>query len=250
MLGGYMGKVLRVDLTRRGVAEETIPEATLRAYIGGSGLGARILFDETSVTTDALAPENRLLFLTGPLTGVTIPTSGRHAVIAKSPLGQWGEADCGGTFGNELKRAGIDGIVFEGQAEEPMYLLIEDSAVSLQDARGEWSRDTFEPGPSGVHALRRGRLEPEAPLQPSAGNDPQGRHLAAPDLARATPRRRRRELSARSSGDAGRVLRLPGLDARGNSHTNEARGVGPCGRREEPGSLNREAPETPQGEKG
>ena len=144
MLGGYMGRFLRVDLTARRIADETIPEPTLRAYIGGSGLGARLLFDKTARDTDPLGPENRLLFLTGPLAGVTIPTSGRHAVIAKSPLGIWGEADCGGTFGNELKRAGIDGIVFEGQADRPVYLLIADGAASLEDGREVWGRDTFE----------------------------------------------------------------------------------------------------------
>lgn len=144
MRGGYMGRFLRVDLTTRRIADETIPESTLRAYIGGSGLGARLLFDETTRDTDPLGPENRLLFLTGPLAGVTIPTSGRHAVIAKSPLGIWGEADCGGTFGNELKRAGIDGILFEGQADRPVYLLIADGAASLEDAREVWGRDTFE----------------------------------------------------------------------------------------------------------
>jgi aldehyde:ferredoxin oxidoreductase len=144
MLGGYMGKHLRVDLAARRVAEEQIPEATLRAYIGGSGLGARLLFDETGRDCDPLGPENRLMFLTGPLTGVTIPTSGRHAVVAKSPLGTWGEADCGGTLGHELKRAGIDGIVFEGRAAEPVYLLIQDGTASLEDARGLWGRDTFE----------------------------------------------------------------------------------------------------------
>ncbi len=144
MLGGYMGRLLRVNLTERRIADETIPEATLRAYIGGSGLGARLLFDETTRTTDPLGPENRLLFLTGPLTGVTIPTSGRHAVIAKSPLGIWGEADCGGTFGHELKRAGIDGIIFQGHAEQPLYLLIADGKASLEDARELWGRDTFE----------------------------------------------------------------------------------------------------------
>jgi aldehyde:ferredoxin oxidoreductase len=144
MLGGYMGRFLRVDLTTRRIADETIPEATLRAYIGGSGLGARLLFDETTRTTDPLGPENRLLFLTGPLTGTTIPTSGRHAVVAKSPLGIWGEADCGGTFGYELKRAGIDGIIFEGQADHPVYLLIADGTASLENARDMWGRDTFE----------------------------------------------------------------------------------------------------------
>ncbi len=144
MLGGYMGRFLRVDLTTRRITDETIPEPTLRAYIGGSGLGARLLFDETARDTDPLGPENRLLFLTGPLTGVTIPTSGRHAVIAKSPLGIWGEADCGGTFGNELKRAGIDGVIFEGQADQPTYLLIADGAASLEDAPELWGRDSFE----------------------------------------------------------------------------------------------------------
>ncbi len=144
MLGGYMGRFLRVDLTSRRITDERIPEATLRATIGGSGLGARLLFNETTRDTDPLGPENRLLFLTGPLTGVTIPTSGRHAVIAKSPLGIWGEADCGGTFGNELKRAGIDGLVFEGRAEDAVTLLIADGTASLEDARDLWGRDTFE----------------------------------------------------------------------------------------------------------
>jgi aldehyde:ferredoxin oxidoreductase len=144
MLGGYMGRFLRVDLTAGRITDETIPEPTLRAYIGGSGLGARLLFDETTRANDPLAPENRLHFLTGPLTGVTIPTSGRHAVVAMSPLGIWGEADCGGTFGYELKRAGIDGVSFEGRADHPVYLLIADGATSLEDARGVWGRDTFE----------------------------------------------------------------------------------------------------------
>jgi len=144
MPGGYMGRFLRVDLARRRIADETFPEATLRAYIGGSGLGSRLLFDETAADADPLGPENRLMFLTGPLAGITIPTSGRHAVVAKSPLGIWGEADCGGTFGNELKRAGIDGIIFENQADQPVSLLIADGAASLEDARDVWGRDTFE----------------------------------------------------------------------------------------------------------
>ncbi len=144
MLGGYMGRFLRVDLTAGRITDEAIPEPTLRAYIGGSGLGSRLLFDETTRTTHPLGPENRLLFLTGPLTGVTIPTSGRHAVIAKSPLGIWGEADCGGTFGHELKRAGIDGVILEGRSDYPVYLLIVNGVASLEDALGLWGRDTFE----------------------------------------------------------------------------------------------------------
>jgi aldehyde:ferredoxin oxidoreductase len=144
MLGGYMGKLLRVDLTRRRIRDERVPESVLRAYIGGSGLGARLLFDGTTRECDPLGADNLLMILTGPLTGLPIPTSGRHAVVAKSPLGIWGEADCGGTLGHEMKRAGVDGVVFEGQADAPVYLLIEDGTATLEDGRNVWGKDTFE----------------------------------------------------------------------------------------------------------
>ena len=144
MPGGYMGKLLRVDLSAGRIDEEALPEETLRAYVGGSGLGARLLFDRTGRNCDPLGPENRLMFLTGPLTGAPIPTSGRHAVVAKSPLGIWGEADCGGTLGHELKRAGVDGIVFEGQADHPLYLMVADGRATLEDAKEVWGKDTFE----------------------------------------------------------------------------------------------------------
>ncbi len=143
--GGYMGKVLRVDLTRGETSIEALPAAVLHSYIGGSGLGAKILTDTTTPVTDPLGPDNPLLFLTGPLTGTQVPLSGRHAVVAKSPLtGLWGEADSGGTWGVKLKRAGYDAIIIQGQSERPVYLWVHSEGVEICPADHLWGKDTFE----------------------------------------------------------------------------------------------------------
>lgn len=145
MPGGYMGKLLRIDLTERSVKVEELEEPILRRYIGGSGLAAKILNEETGSQTDPLGPENRLIFMTGPFTGTRIPTSGRHAVVAKSPLtGIWGEGDVGGGWGTALKRAGFDGVVVTGQGESPVYLWIHDGGVEIRDAGHLWGKDTYE----------------------------------------------------------------------------------------------------------
>jgi aldehyde:ferredoxin oxidoreductase len=136
MVGGYTGKLLRVDLTRRSTSLEEVDSDTLRKYIGGSGLGARILYDETSAEMDPLSPENPLIFLTGPLTGTVVPTSGRHNVVSKSPLTNgWGEAEVGGSWGFKLKWAGYDGAIFHGKADRPVVVVIQDKVVSIY---GEW----------------------------------------------------------------------------------------------------------------
>jgi aldehyde:ferredoxin oxidoreductase len=145
MAGGYTGKLLRVDLTTRATSSQEIDSDVLRKYIGGSGLGARFLYDETSAATDPLAPENPLIFLTGPLTGTVVPTSGRHNVVSKSPLTQgWGEAEVGGSWGFKLKGAGYDGVIFQGKADRPVVVVIHDKSVSIEDASDLWGRDTFE----------------------------------------------------------------------------------------------------------
>ena len=88
--------------------------------MGGAGIAAKILYDETSAKTDPLGPENRLIFMPGVFTGSMIPSSGRHSVVAKSPLtGIYGESDIGGSWGVALKRAGYDGIVVTGQSQSP-----------------------------------------------------------------------------------------------------------------------------------
>jgi aldehyde:ferredoxin oxidoreductase len=145
MINGYMGKVLRVDLTTGYITTQTFSKDVLRKYIGGSGLGTKILYDETDERTDPLGPDNRLIMMTGPVVGTQVLNSGRHHVIFKSPLtGIYGESDVGGTFGANLKYSGYDGIVFSGKAKKPVYLWIDDGQAELRDARHLWGRDTYE----------------------------------------------------------------------------------------------------------
>ncbi|MEK7204566.1 MAG: aldehyde ferredoxin oxidoreductase N-terminal domain-containing protein, partial [candidate division NC10 bacterium] len=144
---GYMGKVLRVDLTARRTWDEPLSEVLLRRYLGGAGLGAWYLYRETRPGTDPLSPENLLIFLTGPLVGTKVPTSGRHAVIAKSPLGQWGESDSGGTWGQMLKRAGYDGILVSGASVAPVYLWVTAEEVAIRPAQHLWGVDTYDVDP-------------------------------------------------------------------------------------------------------
>jgi len=145
VLGGYIGKVLRVNLTEEKTSIQTFSEETLRKYIGGSGLGARILYDETDERTDPLGPENLLIFMIGPLVGTRALNFGRHQVVTKSPLtGGYGEANSGGSWGTNLKRAGYDGIVFTGRAKKPVYIYINNGEVQIRDASHLWGKDTYE----------------------------------------------------------------------------------------------------------
>jgi aldehyde:ferredoxin oxidoreductase len=148
MAGGYMGKILRIDLSRRQVEEHPLSEETCRKFIGGSGLGAKILYDETGPNTDPLGPDNPLIFMAGPTANTQVPTSGRHAVVARSPLtGVFGESDVGGTWGAKLKQAGLDGIVIVGKAEAPTYLWIQEGRVEFRDASHLWGKDSYEIDP-------------------------------------------------------------------------------------------------------
>ncbi len=145
MYGGYMGKSLRINLSTGDISEVKFDETTLRKFIGGSGLGAKILYEETTAETDPLGPDNKLIFMTGPLVGTRVPTSGRHAVVAKSPLtGIWGESDVGGSWGDALKRAGYDGLIIEGKAKEPVYISINNDNVEIRNAAIAWGKDTYE----------------------------------------------------------------------------------------------------------
>ncbi len=144
-LGGYKGKILRVDLTCSRVSIEPLREDYQRKFVGGSGIAAKILYDELYPHVDPLSPNNKLVFMTGPLTGTSAPGCGRFVVASKSPLtGIWGEAGSAGYWGPELKFAGYDGIILEGRAEGPTYLWINDGNVELRDAKHLWGKDTVE----------------------------------------------------------------------------------------------------------
>lgn len=145
MSDGYMGKILRVDLVNRRTRIEELDEKLARNWVGGSGIGTKFLYDETNEQTNALSPQNLLIFMTGPLTGSTVPGTGRHEVAFKSPLtGIFGRAGVGGSWGVALKRAGFDGIILMGKADKPEYLLVHDGKVEFRDAQHLWRKDTYE----------------------------------------------------------------------------------------------------------
>ncbi len=142
---GYMGKILRVDLTNGKVSEEAIREDDCKLFLGGSGLATRYLFDEVPKGADPLGPENELIFMTGPLTGTESPSAGRYCVVTKSPLtGFWAEANSGGSWGVYLKSSGFDGIIVSGISPEPVYLVIDDGKAELRDAKHLWGKGVTE----------------------------------------------------------------------------------------------------------
>ncbi len=145
MLGGYMGKLLFVDLDTGLVREDSTEEQIYRDFIGGLGLGVRILYEQMKANTDPLSPDNWLGFVTGPLTGTAAPGPGRFMVVTKSPLtGTWCDSNAGGHFGPKLKAAGYDGIFVTGCAPKAVYLWVHDGKAELRDARHVWGKDTVE----------------------------------------------------------------------------------------------------------
>lgn len=142
---GYMGKILRVDLSSGKMHVDKVDEETLKKFIGGVGLAAKIIYDEVKPELSPFDPENKIVFMTGPLTGTLVPCTGRYVVCAKSPLTDaWGEAHSGGFWARELKRAGYDGVVVEGKSEKPVFLLINDEDIRIEDAGNLWGRGCLE----------------------------------------------------------------------------------------------------------
>lgn len=141
----YMGTIIRVDLAAGTVKKEPLNMKNAEEYVGARGLGTKYFCDEVDPKVDPLGPDNKLIFMTGPLTGTAASCSGRYEVVAKAPLtGTIGAANSGGHFGPELKYAGYDGIIFEKQSEKPVYLYIEDRRVELKDASDLWGRTVYE----------------------------------------------------------------------------------------------------------
>ncbi len=143
-MNGYMGKILRVDLTTGEIWDEPLNEEYARAFVGGSGLAVRYVYDMVDGDTDPLGPENPLVFMTGPLVGTAMPSAGRCSVCALSPLTRlWGESNTGGFLGPELRFAGYDGVIVTGQAERPVWLSIVEGRAELDDAAGLWGCDSY-----------------------------------------------------------------------------------------------------------
>ena len=144
MPGGYLGKILVVDLTQGQWEVEPLREEHASRFLGGGGLACRYLYDLISPSTDPLGPDNILFFTTGPLVGTRAPSCGRYTACFLSPLtGIWGESNAGGFFGPEMRFAGFDGILIRGRSPEPVYLWINDGKVEVRPASHLWGLDTY-----------------------------------------------------------------------------------------------------------
>jgi aldehyde:ferredoxin oxidoreductase len=145
MFGSIWNKILRVNLTTGEISVQSFDESVWREYIGGSGMCARIVYNETDENTDPLSPDNVLVVMNGAMAGTKIPCAGRFHAAAKSPLtGIYGEGNCGGNFSIKFKRTGFDGIVVTGASDKPVYVNIEDDKAEILDASGLWGKDCFD----------------------------------------------------------------------------------------------------------
>jgi aldehyde:ferredoxin oxidoreductase len=143
--GGYIGQLLRVNLTTKRISTEPLREDWARDYVGGAGYSARLLYDEIPAKADPLGPQNKLFFMTGPVNGTMISAASRATACAKSPLtGTFFHSIFGGYWGPELKFAGYDGLIIEGKAEKPVYLWIDDGRVEIRDASHLWGKNPFK----------------------------------------------------------------------------------------------------------
>ncbi|MDY5564371.1 MAG: aldehyde ferredoxin oxidoreductase family protein [Candidatus Limivicinus sp.] len=136
MAGAYYEKLARINLSTGEIKVEKLDLELAHKFIGGRGLGTKILYDEGVATVEPLSPENKLVYITGPMTGAAAPSTGRYMVVTKSPLtGMIACSNSGGIWGAKLKHAGWDAIIVEGQAPEWTYISIEDDKIQLLDAR-------------------------------------------------------------------------------------------------------------------
>lgn len=136
MANAYYEKIARINLTTGEIKVEKLDLDLARKFIGGRGLGTKMLYDEGVATVDPLSPENKLIYITGPMTGAAAPSTGRYMVVTKSPLtGMIACSNSGGIWGAKLKYAGWDAIIVEGQAPEWTYISIDDDKIELLDAR-------------------------------------------------------------------------------------------------------------------
>ncbi len=155
---GWMGNILRVNLTTGSIATQKLDEKTAIDFVGGRGLGIKYLLDEVDPNCDPLATGNKLIMATGPLTATSAPTGARYAVVTKSPLtGAITCSNSGGFFPMEMKRTGFDMIIFEGKSVDPVYLWINNGKVEVRHAAHIWGKSTHE-----THDILRNETHPKA----------------------------------------------------------------------------------------
>ena len=142
---GYNGKILRIDLTNRECTLESLDEEKAKKLIGARGLGVKTLLEEIDPKIEPLSIENKLVIVTGPITGAPMPTSGRYMVVTKAPLtGTIAISNSGGKWGTELKNAGYDMIIVQGKSDVPVYVNIEDDKIEIKEANHLWGKTSLE----------------------------------------------------------------------------------------------------------
>jgi aldehyde:ferredoxin oxidoreductase len=145
---GWIGKIISVDLNNGKITQFSI-EPNAEKFLGGRGIASRIYWETVAPEIKAFDPQNRLIFMTGPLVATGVPAANRLSVVGKSPMA-YPEGYCysniGGFFGAELKKAGFDGVVITGRAPKPVYLLIHDGEAELRDASSLWGHAAYHVG--------------------------------------------------------------------------------------------------------
>jgi len=144
-MGGYTGKVLRINLTEGKTSTEPLNMELAKKYLSGRGLAGKMFIDEVAAEVEALSPANKLFIAAGVLTGTNAPTPSRYMVVTKSPLnGVIASSNSGGYWGAQLKFAGYDMVVVEGKSDHPVYISIQDDLVEIKDAAKVWGKDVYE----------------------------------------------------------------------------------------------------------
>ncbi|MGD2247132.1 MAG: aldehyde ferredoxin oxidoreductase family protein [Candidatus Methanofastidiosia archaeon] len=140
---GYTGTILKINLSTQKISRKSVSEKDAQKFIGGKGLGAKLLLDTIDPGIDPLSSENVLILCTGPLTGTLAPTSGRWCIVTKSPeTSAFLDSQIGGYFGAEIKKSGYDFIVISGKADTPVYITIHNDEVTIKDADHLWGKST------------------------------------------------------------------------------------------------------------
>jgi len=145
MLYGYAGKMLFIDLTDGKIEEKELTKEMAENFVGGYGFGAKILYEMMPAGTDPLGKDSVMGFITGPTSATKAFFGGRYTTVHKSPVtGGWNDANSGGFFGPELKKAGYDALFVKGCSEKPVYIYINDGKVEIRDASRIWGLDSKE----------------------------------------------------------------------------------------------------------
>lgn len=138
---GWMGTILRINVTEGTIKKEALDYEMAEKFLGGRGLGVKMLYDEIDPRVDALSPENKIIFVLGPLTAVRGPLTARYMVVTKGPLtGAIACSNSGGKWGAEMREAGYDAVILEGKAKEPVYIWINGDEVEIRPAYNVWGK--------------------------------------------------------------------------------------------------------------